>query len=211
MWVQIAGIINLNEALMIEKAGADSIGFVLGSHEGLTKKKAKEILEKLSNPEKVVLITYYNTEKDVRERVEYLEVNCVQLHGETEINEIVKIRKSLPKLKIIKSVNVTGKESIEEAKKYEKYVDFIILDTYDPESGKRGATGKTHDWNTSREIVEKSKIPVILAGGLNPENVAEAIRKVRPWGVDVHTGVEDENGIKNPSKVKLFIERAKGV
>lgn len=201
----------MDEALMIDKSNADSIGFVLGSHEGLTKKKAKEIIEKLSNPEKVVLITYCNTEKDVREKVEYLGINFVQLHRKTEISEIKKLRKSIPKLKIIKSVNVTGKESIEEAKKYEKYVDFIILDTYDPETGKRGATGKIHDWNISREIVEKTRVPIILAGGLNPENIVEAIKKVNPWGVDVHSGVEDKNGIKSPERVKIFIERAKGV
>ncbi len=84
-----------------------------------------------------------------------------------------------------------------QARSLERHVDAIILDTYDPETGRGGATGKTHDWDLSRAIVEAVAAPVILAGGLTPANVAEAVRRVRPWGVDVHTGVEEPDGTRS--------------
>ncbi|MEM3423739.1 MAG: phosphoribosylanthranilate isomerase, partial [Nitrososphaeria archaeon] len=72
-----------------------------------------------------------------------------------------------------------------------------------------GGTGLTHDWEISAEIVKTVKIPVILAGGLTPDNVKKAIKKVKPFGVDVNTGVKDSNGYKDPEKVKLFVKVAK--
>ena len=89
------------------------------------------------------------------------------------------------------------------------YVDAFITDTFDPVTGASGATGKTHDWEISRRIVEHSRHPVILAGGLTPENVGDAIRLVRPAGVDVHTGVEDDQGRKDRRRVEAFVTRAR--
>jgi phosphoribosylanthranilate isomerase len=87
----------------------------------------------------------------------------------------------------------------------------LILDTYDPVTGRHGATGKTHDWSLSRQIVLQSRRPVILAGGLTEANVGDAIRAVRPWAVDVHTGVEDADGTRNFDKLRSFIARAKEI
>jgi phosphoribosylanthranilate isomerase len=112
-------------------------------------------------------------------------------------------------LKIIRAVHVTGREALAQARSLERHVDALILDTYDPDTGRHGATGKTHDWTISREIIAASRVPVILAGGLTPNNVADAIRQVRPWGVDVHTGVEDADGRRDFAKLRTFIERAK--
>jgi len=94
-------------------------------------------------------------------------------------------------------VHVTGPEALAQARALERRVDALILDTYDPMTGRHGATGQTHDWSISRQIVAQIRTPVILAGGLTPDNVAEAIRTVRPWAVDVHTGVEDADGTRN--------------
>ena len=77
--------------------------------------------------------------------------------------------------------------------------------------GRRGATGKTHDWRISRAVVEAVRVPVILAGGLNPDNVAEAVRAVRPWAVDVHTGVENADGSRSLSLARAFVANAKTV
>lgn len=88
------------------------------------------------------------------------------------------------------------------------YVDAFITDTFDPDTGASGATGKTHDWEISRRLVELSPKPVILAGGLNPENVAEAIDFVNPAGVDSHTGVENESGRKDADKIRLFMKNS---
>jgi len=90
-------------------------------------------------------------------------------------------------------------------KRYEPYANALILDTRTSE--KIGGTGIPHDWNISATIVATSAIPVILAGGLTPENVREAIRKVRPYGVDVHTGVK-KDGVRNPERNPGFCPRS---
>ena len=99
------------------------------------------------------------------------------------------------------------------AVQFQQVSDYLLLDTKSPEETVIGATGQTHDWTISREIVERVSIPVILAGGLSPENVAEAIRVVQPWGVDsnTHTNYLNQQPIrKDPERVRKFIEAAKG-
>jgi len=88
-------------------------------------------------------------------------------------------------------------------------VDAFITDTFDPATGASGATGKTHDWTVSRRLVERSPKPVILAGGLTAGNVRDAIRTVRPAGVDVHTGVEGSDGRKRRDLVHTFVAEAR--
>ena len=88
-------------------------------------------------------------------------------------------------------------------------LDAFITDTYDPETGRSGATGKVHDWSVSLELVKCSLKPVILAGGLGPDNVAAAIRQVGPAGVDSHTGVEGADGRKDPGLVRAFVDNAR--
>ena len=102
----------------------------------------------------------------------------------------------------------SGTELEAEVTAFAPHVDGFITDTFDPATGASGATGKTHDRAVSRRLVELSPRPVILAGGLTPENVGRAIRTVRPAGVDVHTGVEDRNGRKDPRRVRAFVAEA---
>jgi phosphoribosylanthranilate isomerase len=90
-----------------------------------------------------------------------------------------------------------------------KWIDIFITDTYDPSTGASGATGKTHDWNISRRLIEISPKPVILAGGLNPSNVREAILATNPAGVDVHTGIESANGRKERDLTLKFITESR--
>jgi len=130
----------------------------------------------------------------------------LQIHNIVEPSEIDVIRDALPYLKIVKAVHVMDESAIEMGKRYEPYADALLLDTRTRE--KLGGTGIPHDWNISAAIVANSAIPVILAGGLTPENVAEAIRKVRPYGVDVHTGVR-KDGIRNPERTLAFAREAR--
>ena len=97
----------------------------------------------------------------------------------------------------------------EQRREFGPHVDAFITDTWDPQTGARGATGKTHDWDVSRRIVETAARPVILAGGLTPENVGHAILQVGPAGVDAHTGVEKPDGMKDPALVRAFVEEAR--
>ncbi len=212
--VQIAGVSTLEEALAAERAGADALGFTVrlptGIHDGLTEAKARSIVAGLPPFVSSVAITYVAGARAAVDLCRYLGASTLQLHGDFPTQDLPLIRAGLPHLKLIRAVHVTGDEAIARARALERQVDAIILDTYDPATGRHGATGKTHDWSISREIVKASRVPVILAGGLNPDNVADAIAQVSPWGVDVHTGVEDADGTRNLAKLRRFIERAKG-
>lgn len=92
---------------------------------------------------------------------------------------------------------------------FESVVDAFILDTQDLSNDKIGGTGLTHDWNISSEVVREVSRPVILAGGLTPENVADAIKIVKPFGVDANSGLKDSDGFKDNVKVINFVYRAK--
>jgi len=211
--VQIAGISSLDDALAAERAGADALGFTVrlptGVHDDLTEAKARGIIAALPPFIATVAITYVDTARAAVELCRYLGVSALQLHGPFPTQELPLIRAARPHLKLIRAVHVTGPEAQAQARALERRVDALILDTYDPATGRHGATGKTHDWTISRQIVAQTHTPVILAGGLTPDNVSEAIRAVRPWAVDVHTGVEHADGRRDLDKLRLFIERAR--
>jgi len=213
MRVQIAGVSSLEEALAAEQAGADALGFTVrlptGVHDGLTEAVARGIIAALPPFIATVAITYVDTAREAVDLCRYLGVSALQLHGPFPTQDLPLIRAALPHLKLIRAVHVTGPEAVAQARALERRVDALILDTFDATTGRHGATGKTHDWTISRDIVAQVRAPVILAGGLTPDNVAAAIAAVRPWGVDVHTGVEDADGSRNLAKTRLFIERAK--
>jgi phosphoribosylanthranilate isomerase len=212
--VQIAGISSLEDALAAEQAGADALGFTVrlpsGVHDGLTEAKARGIIAALPPFITSVAITYVDTPRAAVDLCRYLGVAALQLHGPFPTNELPLIRAALPHLKIIRAVHVTGPAALAQARALERRVDALILDTFDPATGRHGATGRTHDWSISRQIVAQSRTPVILAGGLTPDNVADAIRTVQPWAVDVHTGVEHSDGSRDLEALRAFVERAKG-
>jgi phosphoribosylanthranilate isomerase len=128
--------------------------------------------------------------------------------------QVAALRARLPGILIMQAVSVTGPESVAVARAYAEVADFLILDTQAAEIPGIGASGKTHDWTVSRAIVDSVRIPVILAGGLSPENVRDAIKAVAPWGVDslTHTNevLPDGGFRKNPARVAAFIAAARG-
>jgi phosphoribosylanthranilate isomerase len=212
--VQIAGVSSLEEALECERRGVDALGFTIrlptGIHDGLTEAKVRSIIAALPPFISSVAITYVDNAREAVDLCRYLGADTLQLHGEFPTQDLPLIKAGLPNLKVIRSVHVTGKEALAKARSLARNVDAIILDTYDAASKRGGATGKTHDWSLSRQIVEESRVPIILAGGLNPDNVGEAIDVVRPWAVDVHTGVENHDGTRNFEKIRAFVAAAKG-
>jgi phosphoribosylanthranilate isomerase len=123
---------------------------------------------------------------------------------------VVALRKSLPKTKFMRSVPVTGFEAVGVAQAYDGVVDWILLDSHRMGDVQIGAQGVTHDWSISRKIVESVRTPVILAGGLGPDNVKEAIRSVRPAGVDSKTRTDLKGThTKDLEKVEAFYRAAK--
>jgi phosphoribosylanthranilate isomerase len=212
--IQIAGVLNFDETNYIANAGARYAGFplVLDFHkEDLTPDEARICIASMNNSLHPVLITYLNTAEKIKELAEYIGAEGVQLHGQPPLKEVVRLAEIAPGLSIIKSLIVEDgnfEDLALEVEKFAPYADAFITDTFDPATGARGATGKTHDWSVSRRITEMSPKPVIAAGGLTPENVGEAIREIRPYGVDVHTGVEDEYGKKDPHLLRQFVANA---
>ena len=212
--IHVAGVIDLAEAQLLIDCGVRYLGFpfVLDHHkEDLTTDAAAVIVSELGARAAFFVITYLNRAEAILELCRTLSVNMVQLHGATDLEEIQLLKQEAPQLRIIKSLIVRGSNTdtlIDEVRRYEATVDSFITDTFDPVTGASGATGKVHDWEISRRLVASSVRPLILAGGLNADNVRQAIRTVRPAGVDVHTGIEGRDGRKRYDFTKRFVEEA---
>jgi phosphoribosylanthranilate isomerase len=214
-FIQIAGVRDLDEARLLIDSGVRFLGFPLRlpvNEEDLSEQAAAAIIRAIRPRAWGVAITYQNDADDIAAFTRELGAPVVQLHGDIDAAQLARLRECRPGLRIIKSL-VVGERRHEDliatARALEPFVDAFITDTFDPATGASGATGMTHDWRVSRELVELAQRPVILAGGLTPDNVREAITAVQPAGVDAHTGVEDTSGSKDASKVRSFVAEAR--
>jgi len=213
--IQVAGIIDIAEVTMLMELGVEYLGFPLRlpvNKEDLTEEEAVEVIKSIKAPHKSVLITYLNKAEEIIQFCNKLGAKIIQLHGGVNKEELQLTKSLRPDIEIIKSL-VVYKNNQDELEKtlmeLTPWVDAFITDTFDPKTGASGATGKTHDWKISRRLIELSSKPVILAGGLNPENVKQAIIETHPAGVDVHTGVENPDGRKSYELTKKFIDEAR--
>lgn len=213
--IQIAGVKNKAEIKLLCDYGVDLIGYPLHlpvNKKDISENVARDLISQTNTESISGVITYLSKADEIVEFCKNLNVKIVQLHGPICIEELVKIKRIQPDLKIIKSlvIGLLSEDEIENIiHNYYEFVDYFITDTFNSQTGASGATGLTHDWEISKGIVEVSPKPVIFAGGLNPDNVAKAIILVKPAGVDVHTGVENKNGDKDPVLVKQFITNAR--
>ncbi len=207
--VKICGITNDADLQAAVAAGADAVGFLVGkstvSKRKIPLSRARKLVAK--TPPFVTAVAVC-TPKDAKELVEVAQktgAQCLQVHGKISGKELNAAKKETG-AKIIRSIPVKdGFDSMAALKKAEKVADAIVLDSREPGSG------KTHNWSESAKLVGATKLPVILAGGLNPSNVAVAAKKVKPFAVDASTGVEFEGkpGKKSAAKIKAFVKNAK--
>jgi phosphoribosylanthranilate isomerase len=207
MKAKICGLTRKEDILYAAYAGADAVGIVNvpESKRYVKLQNAKELFKE--TPPFVAKVIVAAPENATRAKeIERCGAQYLQLHGIEDIMLIKEIRENT-RLNLIKQLYVTGPESIEQAQTYSGVVDAILLDTKTKEG--MGGTGQTHDWKISRKIVETVKKPVILAGGLNPGNVQAAIEAVRPYAVDVASGVESAPGIKDKEKIYKFLADSK--
>jgi phosphoribosylanthranilate isomerase len=212
--VKICGITNREDALAAIAFGADAVGFLVGRvHPSksvfISAEGAARIAAELPPFCSTVLVTHLARLPEILEAARTARVTTIQLHGDTDRGEAEEIRKRLPYVKVYKAVHVIGEAALSEAQTLAGHVDGIVLDTAIPETGQVGGTGKTHDWEVSRAIVQAVGLPVILAGGLKVENVREAIQRVQPYAVDVNSGISFPDGTKDHCRLKRFIEEAK--
>ncbi|KEI11514.1 N-(5'-phosphoribosyl)anthranilate isomerase [Clostridium novyi B str. ATCC 27606] len=218
---QIYSIIKFHEAVETMDAGADNIGLVPMQNAGIPAHRVPlDVVEQIFTEARkrgvtCVSIALSNIPEEIIEIAKESKPDILHVSGDKyavtkEFAE--EFRRQCPGIKLMQAVSVRGKESIDEAILYSKYVDYIILDTGLAADTGIGASGRTHDWNISEEIVKVVNIPVILAGGLGVDNVEAAIRKVKPYGVDslTKTSIMGGNGHmrKDIAKVKEFCEIA---
>lgn len=213
--IQIAGVAGLDEAEMLAAAGVDWLAWPLRlpvNAEDVSEAEAAALIRALPPAERHVLVTYENTAAETDAFCRQLGVCRVQLHGPFPVAELRRLREIRPDLFVVKSLVVRPGNETELhdlARRAAPWVDAFVTDTFDPQTGAEGATGKRHDWGVSRRLAEQCPRPLILAGGLNADNVAEAIRTVRPAAVDSHTGVEGSDGRKDPTLVRRFVAAAR--
>ena len=195
--VKICGMTQLKDALFAAEQGADAVGFIFHdkSPRLVTMEVAREIISKLPPFVDTVGVFVDETVEQVNEVAEYCGLDLVQLHGNEPPPFCRKIHR-----RVIKAFRVTDLQSLRQMERYP--VTGFLLDTFCEDL--RGGTGKTFDWNLA--LPAKKIGPVILAGGLTPRNIGQAVSRVRPYGVDVCSGVEKSPGIKDPEKVRAFLE-----
>jgi phosphoribosylanthranilate isomerase len=199
--IKICGITNVEDALLAAGLGADALGFIFyaKSPRGVTVPVASEICRALPPFVSRVGVFVNESEQAINEAVVACRLTAVQLHGE-ESPEFCR-RFAVP---VIKVVRVRDATSIAEAAGYE--VDALLLDTYTAAS--HGGTGRTFDWSLAVQA-KSLRRPVILSGGLTADNVADAIRAVQPYAVDVASGVESAPGRKDAAQLCRFISQCK--
>lgn len=215
MIIQVAGVRSLAEARMLVGAGVTHVGLPLRLDvhaPDLSEDEAAAVVRGLAGTVRTVCITYATDPGEVAGLARFLGVDGVQLHGPSGPAQAAELHRLAPDLFVIRSLVVrpdNRAELLAQIAAFAPHVDAFLTDTFDPATGASGATGRTHDWAVSRDLVLASPRPVILAGGLDPDNVAGAVRAVRPAGVDAHTGLEDTRGDKDPDRVRRFVAAAR--
>jgi phosphoribosylanthranilate isomerase len=200
--IKICGITNPADAQLAVELGADALGFIFypKSPRHINVPAAADICNALPPFVARVGVFVNELEYEIEKALAECLLTALQFHGDEPPGFCQKFA-----AKSIKAIRVRDEESLRAAAEYD--VDALLLDTYTDNA--RGGTGKTFDWSLALKAKETLAPPIILSGGLTTVNVQEAIRKVRPYAVDVSSGVEREPGKKDPEKLRRFIELCK--
>ncbi len=208
--VKICGITKQEDLIAAITAGADSLGFIIdvpSSKRNLSFSQAKKLILEVPKNIYTIGVTTFKDIQTLTHLLKRLNTDYIQIHG--DLNYFLKSNTpSSLRNRIIGSVNANSSNSQKLSVEYSHIFNSLLLDTADCEG--LGGTGRSHNWNLSRKIRDRIyPTPLILAGGLTPKNIKEAIQIVDPYGVDVSSGVEKEPGIKDHAKIHDFIRRAK--
>ena len=198
--VKVCGMTSLKDALVAVEGGADAVGFIFykKSPRSVTMKTVREIVLELPPFVDTVGVFVDETAEQINKIADYCNLDIIQLHGDESPTYCKKIRR-----KVIKAFRIKDMQSVKKISNFQ--VSGFLLDTFSEKL--HGGTGKVFDWNLA--LPAKKFGPVIMAGGLTPNNVQQAVRQIRPYGVDVCSGVESEPGIKDHKKVRAFLNNAK--
>lgn len=207
--IKICCISSHEEARMAIRAGADALGLVGKMPSGpgpIEDELIAAIAKTIHPPIASFLLTSKQTALGIIDHVKRVHTNTVQIVDELNTGSYHQIKNELPHLRIVQVIHVTGPESIEQALSVHEHVDAILLDSGNPKAAIKtlGGTGNTHNWELSRELVDAVNVPVFLAGGLHAGNVKEAIETVKPFAVDICSGVRTD-GKLDKQKLAAFI------
>ncbi|MDQ3089456.1 MAG: phosphoribosylanthranilate isomerase [Acidobacteriota bacterium] len=207
--VKICCIASVEEANLAIKYGASALGLVSEMPSGpgvISLEEIAEIVQKIPPPIATFLLTCKQTVEEIVAQHWQCLTNTIQICDTLLDENYDKLKTALPTVKIVQVIHVADEDSIKEAMRISEKVDAILLD-----SGSQtlfikelGGTGRTHDWTISRKIVDAVKIPVFLAGGLKVGNVVEAIQKVRPFGLDLCSGVRTDRKLDEAKLAEFF-------
>jgi len=217
MWVKICGTTSLEDAQAAVDAGADALGFVFAeSPRRVEPAAAGEIVRSLPERVEKVGVFVNETAKHISEIVREAGLTAVQLHGDESLDFAANIGATLGPSQTLRVIPVLPIHRIQEMAKsggvlvrLSRQIDTVLIDS--AAQGQRGGRGQTWQWEMGKFLLEtfRDSVRIIVAGGLTPANVADAIRTLRPWGVDVVSGVEREPGKKDHAKVRAFVKAAK--
>lgn len=203
--VKVCGLTRVSDALCADKAGVDAIGLVFATSPRRVSVEAAAAIDQALSPWVSRVGVFVDPRLDELDHVlQSVRLDVLQLHG-TESPEYVRVIKERYRRRIVKGVAVRDASSLQRLSEYD--VEAFLLDTFVP--GQPGGTGKRFDWSLAVPLAKEYRI--VLAGGLTPENVIDAIQLVRPYGVDVASGVESEPGIKDTKRVEAFIQSVRSL
>lgn len=201
---------SLREVWLAIDHGASALGFVGAMPSGfgpIPEEHIAQIVAEVPPPIATFLLTCAQDAASIITQQRRCRTNTIQLVDEVDASAYAELRDALPGISLVQVIHVEGESSLRMAADVAPYVDVILLDSGRPSLAIKelGGTGRTHDWEISRRIREEVDTPLFLAGGLRAENVAEAVRIVRPFGIDVCTGVRTE-GALDRAKLSAFVE-----
>lgn len=216
MVVQIYSMTSVTDAVATADAGADLIGMVIAEPdvvpEAIGPDLARSILAAIHPRARGVALSLSDDRDEICATVDAVRPDILHVAArEIEPEDCAWIRRRIAPVMLMRAIAVRAGETLTEADAHQDCVDYLMLDSGAKGRPFAGATGETHDWSISRAVVERSRVPVILAGGLSADNVAAAIAAVRPWGVDsfTHTDVPGRRGKKDPARVRAFVTAAR--
>ena len=212
--VKICANRSIDDAKMCLEAKVDIIGILVGQEHNsvdfIDKYKAKEITNFVNGRCDVSLVTHLTRANEIIKLTKFIGNNVIQLHSDIKESEVEIIRTKLPNIKLVRLIHISQDGEIVTNYKKMKYVDYYLLDSFNQKTHQVGGTGLTHDWYKSKKLIKLLDKPTFLAGGLNPENVKDAIKITEPYGVDVNSGCKNKKGVKDAIKVKMFVSNVKG-
>jgi len=208
-FVKICCISSPEEASVAIAAGASAVGLVSAMPSGpgvIDDEAVRQIAAGVPPPTATFLLTALQTAREIIAQHHFCNTTTLQLVDRVAPAELRELRQALPDVQLVQVIHVNGEASVQEAVEVTHYVDALLLDSGNQNLAVKelGGTGRTHNWELSREIVVACDVPVILAGGLGPSNISEAIVRVKPYGVDLCSSVRTDDKLDKSKLLALF-------